>query len=213
MLKLVLDRLVEVLKSNSDSWDFLKETKLTVKWLKLISLNAFRTSSFLSSVHILLKGVIREEALNNLYGHPTAEETKKHLRHSHWASPKLFGPLPSLFIQYLAPFSNAQSKYLLYTEPKKLLSGAAANYGQSFSAPAGYYKRQVNSSWSNSVPKAAKTATAKPLIVTPAEALSRTSSQVRGRGRNFRFAPRQRGTRGARRARGRGRSCSQFGGV
>ena len=179
-------------------------------------MNAFRTSAFLSSVHILLKGVIREEALSNLYGHPTAEETKKHLRHSHWASPKLFGPLPSLFIQYLTPFSNVQSKYLLYTEPKKFLSSAAANYGQSFTVPAGYYKRQANSNWSNSIPKAAKTATSKPQIVTPAEALSRNSSQGRGhggRGRNFRFAPRNRGTRGARRARGRGRSRSQFGGV
>ena len=210
MLKLVLDRLVEVLKSDADSWDFLKETKFTVKWLKLIQLNAFRTSAFMSSVQILLKSAIREEALNNLYGYPTAEETKKHLRHSHWASPKLFGPLPSPFLEYLLPFSNAQSKYLLYTEPKKLSSGST-NFGQSFAAPA-YFKRQANSKWSNSVPKTIKTtSTTKPQIVTPAEALSRNNSQGRGRGRFFRGPQKQRGSRGARRARGRGRS--QFGRV
>ena len=214
MLKLLLDRLVEVLKAKADSWDFRKETKFTVKWIKLIQLNAFRTSAFLSSVQVLLKGAVREEALNNLYGHPTAEETKKHLRHSHWASSKLFGPLPSQFLQYLSPHSNAQSKYLLYTEPKKLSTGSA-NFGQSFAAPVSYFKRQANSNWSNSVPKSAKTTitATKPQIVTPAEALSRNSSQVRGRGRFFRGSQSQRGSRGARKTRGRGRARSQYGRV
>ena len=195
MLKLVIERLVEVLKDKASTWDFLRETKFTVKWLKLIQLNAFRTSAFFSSVQILLKGVIREEALCNLYGHPSAEETKKHLRHSHWASPKLFGPLPTVFVQYLMPSSNAQSRYLLYPEPKKVSFGASSHF---YNAPKSA-KRPASANWSSSAPKVSKTSL-KTQIVSPAEALKFNNSNKSSR-RNFRNAPRQRGSRGSRRGR------------
>ena len=150
-------------------------------------------------MQILLKGVIREEALSNLYGQPTAEETKKHLRYSHWASPKLFGPLPTSFIQYLLPNSNAQARYLLYSEPKKVSYGSTTGYHSASKSN----KRPSLSNWTSSAPKKGRISDPpKTQIVAPAEALKLSGSQ---RARNFRKAGKQKGSRGFWKNKNRGR--------
>ena len=185
MLDLLVKRLGEVLKAKT--WDYHQETFLTLNWLKLIQVSAFRSSSFLTGTQIILKGAIRDEALSKLYGQPSAEETKTHLRYSHWASPNLFGPLPSAFAGYLLPTSHAQAKYLLYAQPAP--SSSKGQQALSSSSK----KRSASSSW----PKASKKAkvVTPTQLVTPAEVLNLSKSK---KANNFRNTQNQGGSKGSR---------------
>ena len=89
MLEMLSERLKEALKQGS-AWDVTSELRLAQEWLELVMVTSFRTSAFLQSIQVLSKDSLREEALENLSGN---FETKKQLRHSHYPTSKVFGPL------------------------------------------------------------------------------------------------------------------------
>ena len=120
------------------------------------------------------------------------QRRQSHLRYSHWATPKLFGPLPAAFASYLLPSSNAQSKYLLYTTPKPTKASDSgfqregrSNYNNSNN------KRSASVSWGANASKKEKVV-ASSQLVPPVEALDLAKS----RSARFRNTQKQKGSKG-----------------
>ena len=132
MLKQLKDRLNEALNTETD-WDFYGELKLAAEWIELICISAFRANAFFSSIQVILKDLIRSETLNNLNG---SEETKKQLLLSHFATPKIFGPLSAKFEPYVHPSSHSHHRYLLFSGSRNSTrdrGGSSYDYGHNFS--------------------------------------------------------------------------------
>ena len=118
---------------NGEAWDTTAELKLTQKWLEIILISSFRTGAMLQSIQVMSKDSLRDETLNNLYGHP---ETKRNLRYSHYASDNMFGPLSSDFEPYVSPSSASHEKYKL--SPKHGSVGSSSQDKGGFNRPSSY---------------------------------------------------------------------------
>ena len=150
MLELLSDRLKEVAKRGS-SEDLASELKLTHEWVDIVLLSSFRTSAYLQSIQVMTKDSLREEALDNLTGFGGSLETKKNLRHSHYATPKVFGPLSAQFEQFVLPSSLTHRSYKLF--PKSKASGTSNQRDRAglsnISLGSDNYKRPANSQWNS----------------------------------------------------------------
>ena len=152
MLQMLSNRLKEAMKQGS-AWDLADELKLTQEWLELVLITSFRTSAYVQSIQVLSKDSLREEALDNLVG---SFETKKNLLYSHYASPKVFGPLSADFEPFVLPSSQSHKSYKLY--PKGGSSGSSwqgdkgfsSGVSPSSSSDANQYKRGPNPQWGSS---------------------------------------------------------------
>ena len=184
MLELLKDRMDKVLNADAE-WDFYSELKLVAEWIDLICISAFRANAFFSSIQVLLKDVIRSETLNNLRG---SDETKKELRLSHFATPKIFGPLSAKFEPYLLPSSHSHQKYLLRTVPKNLSQGKGGfsyDNHRSYSDFSGQQKRSADSSWQSSRGKLAKLARGTSRLVPPQEVFNKSRDATKRFQQNF----------------------------
>ena len=123
-------------------------------------MSSFRTSAYLQSIQVMTKDSVREVALDNLTGSVGSFETKKDLRHSHYATQKVFGPLSSEFEQYLLPSSQSHKNFKLTPVPSaRVTSGQRDRSGPSTSTPssrASDYKRPYNSNWDSPSSKRSK---------------------------------------------------------
>ena len=183
MLKLLKDRLNEALDAETD-WDFYGELKLAAEWIELICISAFRANAFFSSIQVILKDLIRSETLNNLNG---SEETKKQLRLSHFATPKIFGPLSAKFEPYVHPSSHSHHRYLLFSGSRKSTrdrGGSSYDYGHNYSNYS-QQKRYADSSWQTPRNKSAKLAKSKTRLVPPQEVLNRSRGETKKFQQNF----------------------------
>ena len=198
MLELLSERLEKALKPDCE-WDPRIELRLVSEWLELIKVNAFRANSFTSSIQVLMKDLIREKTLESLNG---SVETKKELRHSHYATHKIFGPLSASFEPFVHPSSHSHRKYLLF--PKrgnydKTKSGSG--YGDfNNSGFSGQQKRAADPSWNMSRNKMTRQSSGYVKAISPQEVLNRAKGaqnsqqgffrEYQGRGsknnRNFR---------------------------
>ena len=151
MLELLSDRLKEVAKRGS-SEDLASELKLTHEWVDIVLLSSFRTSAYLQSIQVMTKDSLREEALDNLTGFGGSLETKKNLRHSHYATPKVFGPLSAEFEPYVLPASHTHKSFKLFPVPRARISTNQKDRvgPSSSSAKTTNYKRPSNSQWDSS---------------------------------------------------------------
>ena len=150
MLELLSDRLKEVGKQGS-SEDLVSELKLSQEWLDIVLVSSFRTSAYLQSIQVLSKDSLRDEALDNLTGSGGSLETKKNLRHSHYATPKVFGPLSTQFEPFVLPSSLTHRSFKLF--PKSKASGTSnqrdrAGPSNSLSRMDNY-KRSSNPQWNS----------------------------------------------------------------
>ena len=156
MLELLSERLETALKPDSEL-DFHSELRIVSEWIDLVRLNAFRAKAFLTSVQVLLKDSIRKETLENLNG---SFETKKELRHSHYATQKIFGPLSAKFEPFLQPSSHSHRNYFLFPKQGNSDKGkSGSGYGINYSRNSGYsgqQKRASSSSWDTSRNKRAR---------------------------------------------------------
>ena len=186
MLEMLLNRLKESMNQGS-TWDQASELKLTQEWLELVLITSFRTSAFLQSIQVLSKDSLREEALDKLYG---SFETKKNLRHSHYATSKVFGPLSAQFEPFVLPSSLTHKSYKLYP---KLGSGGSFNQkdrgftsglSPNFSLGSGQYKRASNAQWDSSKNKKSRQSDNLVKSISPQEALRR-SRENSGRQNQF----------------------------
>ena len=158
MLEMLSDRLKEI--GNNPPEDLSYELELTREWLSIVLLSSFRTSAYLQSIQVMTKDSVREVALDNLTGSVGSFETKKDLRHSHYATQKVFGPLSSEFEQYLLPSSQSHKNFKLAPIPSaRVTSGQRDRNGPSTSTPssrASDHKRPYNSNWDSPNSKRSK---------------------------------------------------------
>ena len=114
-------------------------------------------NAFTLSFQVLLKDSIRNETLENLNG---SIETKKELRHSHYATQKIFGPLSAKFEPFVQPSSHSHRNYLLFPKHGNYAKGkSGSGYGINYSRNSGYsgqQKRASSSSWDTSRNKRAR---------------------------------------------------------
>ena len=136
---------------------------------------SFRTA-FLQSIQVLSKDSLREEALDKLAGAQSSFETKKNLRHSHYATSKVFGPLSAQFEPFVLPSSLSHKSYKLY--PKSGSSGASnqkdRSWPSNFSSGADHYKRPSNPQWDSSNYKKFRQSDNLVKSISPQEALRRS---------------------------------------
>ena len=190
MLQMVCDRIkrgVEGGLSSEDgeAWDTAAELKLTQKWLELILISSYRTGAILQSIQVMAKDTLREETLDNLYGH---DETKKNLRHSHYATEDMFGSLTSDFELYVSPSSASHEKYKLSPRYGSIGSSSQDKGGRNNSyAGLGQNKRGPNSHWDASKSKrgghSGHMTEARTSYVSPQEVLRRSRGNNNGGGR------------------------------
>ena len=185
MLEMLSNRLKEAMKQGS-SWEPAAELNLAQEWLELVLVTSFRTSAFLQSIQVLSKDSLREEALDKLAGAQSSFETKKNLRHSHYATSKVFGPLSAQFEPFVLPSSLSHKSYKLH--PKLGSSGAPnqkdRSWPSNFSSGADNYKRPSNPQWDSSNYKKFKHADNPVKSISPQEALRR-SRENSGRQNQF----------------------------
>ena len=137
MLELLSERLENALKPGSE-WDPRSELRLVSEWLELVKVSAFRANAFTSSIQVLLKDLIREKTLESLCG---SFEIKKELRHSHYATHKIFGPLSASFEPFVHPSSHSHRKYLLFPKRSYDKTKSGSGYGDfNFSGFSGQQK-------------------------------------------------------------------------
>ena len=117
-------------------------------------------------------------------------ETKKNLRHSHYATSKVFGPLSAQFEPFVLPSSLTHRSYKLYP---KLGSGGSFNQkdrgftsglSPNFSLGSGQYKRASNAQWDSSKNKKSRQSDNLVKSISPQEALRR-SRENSGRQNQF----------------------------
>ena len=186
MLQMLTNRLKEAMKEGS-TWDPASELKLAQEWLELVLITSFRTSAYVQSIQVLSKDSLREEALDNLHG---SFETKKNLLHSHYASPKVFGPLSADFEPFVLPTSLSHRSYRLY--PKWGSGGSSLQKDKGFlsglspssSSGANQNKRGSNPQWGSSGNKRGKHLDNIVKSISPQEVLRR-SRENSGRGNQF----------------------------
>ena len=192
MLQMLSKRLKESMKEGSTSrggeaWDPAAELKLAQEWLELVLISSFRTSAYVQSIQVLSKDSLREEALDNLSGNP---ETKKNLLYSHYASPKIFGPLSADFEPYVLPTSLTHGSYKLCPKwgsdgsSSQKDKGFLSGFSPSSSSGAGQYKRGSNPQWGSSKNKRGKHSDNLVKSISPQEALRR-SKENPGRQNQF----------------------------
>ena len=193
MLQMLSKRLKESMKEGSTSrggeaWDPAAELKLAQEWLELVLISSFRTSAYVQSIQVLSKDSLREEALDNLSGNP---ETKKNLLYSHYASPKIFGPLSADFEPYVLPTSLTHASYKLY--PKVGLGGFSSQTDKGFSSGSpssssdiNQYKRGPNPQWGSSKNKRGGHSDNLVESISPQEALRRSKENSGSQNQFFR---------------------------
>ena len=135
--------------------------------------------------------------MDKLYG---SFKTKKNLRHSHYATSKVFGPLSAQFEPFVLPSSLTHRSYKLYPKwgsggsslqkDKGFLSG----FSPSSSSGADQYKRGSNPQWGSSKNKRGKHSDNLVKSISPQEALRR-SKENPGRQNQFFRGNRGRGRR------------------
>ena len=158
---------------------------LVSEWIDLVRISAFRANAFTSSMQVLLKDSIRNKTLESLNG---SFETKKELRHSHYATQKIFGPLSAKFEPYLLPSSHSHQKYLLRTVPKNLSQGKGGfsyDNHRGYSDFSGQQKRSADSSWQSSRGKLAKLARGTSRLVPPQEVFNKSRDATKRFQQNF----------------------------
>ena len=163
---------------DGEDWDTTEELRLTQKWLEIILISSFRTGAMLQSIQVMSKDSIRDETLDNLYGHP---ETKRNLRYSHYASDNMFGPLSSDFEPYVSPSSASHEKYKLSPKWGSIGSSSQGKGGfnkPSSSAGTGQNKRGFFHQWdatkSNRGGHSGHMAEERASFISPQEALRRS---------------------------------------
>ena len=160
--------------------------KLAQEWLELVLVTSFRTSAYLQSIQVLSKDSLREEALDKLVGAGGSFETKKNLRHSHYATSKVFGPLSAQFEPFVLPSSLSHKNYKLF--PKAGASGASnqkdRTWPSNLSSGADHYKRPSNPQWDPSNYKKFRQSDNLVKSISPQEALRR-SRENSGRQNQF----------------------------
>ena len=176
MLEMLSERLKEALKQGS-AWDASSELKLTQEWLELVMVTSFRTSAFLQSIQVLSKDSLREEALENLSGN---FETKKQLRHSHYATSKVFGPLSAEFEPFVLPSSLTHRSYKLFPKVRsggpynRRDRGFTSRLSSNFSSE--QQKRASSPQWDSSKNKRNKQSAVLTKSISPQEALRRSKA-------------------------------------
>ena len=195
MLQMVSDRLKLGLEGgltseDGEAWDTSVELKLTQKWLEIILISSYRTGAMLQSIQVMAKDSLRDETLDNLYGH---SETKKNLRYSHYASEDMFGSLSSDFEPYVSPSSVSHEKYKLSPKWGSIGSSSQGKGGfnkPSSSAGTGQNKRGFFHQWdatkSNRGGHSGHMAEERASFISPQEALRRSRENSGNRNQSFR---------------------------
>ena len=149
MLEMLSDRLKHSAMNPPD--DLAYELKLTREWLNIVLLTSFRTSAYLQSIQLMTKDSIRDVALDNLTGAGGSFETKKNLKHSHYATHKVFGPMATEFESYLLPSSQSHRNFKLTPVPSARVSSnhndRSVPSTSASSARNSGYKRPFNAQW------------------------------------------------------------------
>ena len=154
----------------------LSELKLVHEWLELVKLTSFRTSTFLQAIQVLNKDSLRSEALENLSG---SFETKE-LRHSHYATSKIFGPLSAKFEPFVSPSSHSHRSYLLFPKTRvnrrnRGFTGFNSNHSTG-SGYAGQQKRAASSFWDTPKNKKVRQSSGYTKSISPQEVLRRSKA-------------------------------------
>ena len=175
MLELLSERLEKALKPDS-GWDAHSELKLVHEWLELVKLTSFRTGAFLQAIQVLTKDSLRNEALENLWG---SYETKE-LRHSHYATPRIFGPLSAKFEPFVLPSSHSHRSYLLYpmkgfNSKNRGFSGSTFNHSNE-AGYSGQQKRAASSYWDTPRNKRVRQSSGYTKSIAPQEVLRRSET-------------------------------------
>ena len=172
----------ELSSEEGEAWEPAAELKLTLEWLELVLISSFRTGAFIQSIQVMTKDSLREETLENLYGN---HETKRNLRHSHYASDNMFGPLSSDFEPYVSPSSLSHEKYKLV--PKWGSAGSSPQDKGFFNRPSissgiGQNKRGSNPHWGASNNKRGNHSGNFVKPISPQEALRTLAAYKKSRG-------------------------------
>ena len=122
MLSLMAQRLRQDLEDpDTKDWsieDWKQEISFCSKWTELAMLPTKRAFAYASGAELNIKSHIRDKALDQLHGGREELSTKESLRHSHFGSPKLFGPLAKEHLEHLADSNTNRDDYRLSTKPR-----------------------------------------------------------------------------------------------
>ena len=198
MLSLMAHRLNQDLdRSNTENWsidDWRQEISLCSKWTELAMLPTKRAFATASGAELNIKSHIRDKALDQLHGGREERSTKESLRHSHYGSRNLFGPMAKEHLDHLADNNPNREAYLLDNKPKSW-------FRQGDKAPNPQFKRQ-NPSYYNTSNKSNKTQRGGSVLsrishISPSQAAQNNAQ------RNFWGAQSQKGGLGGQKSKGR----------
>ena len=139
MLTLMAQRLKQDLEHpDTKNWsidDWKQEISLCSKWTELAMLPTKRAFASASGAELNIKSHIRDKALDQLHGGREERSTKESLRHSHYGSRNLFGPMAKEHLDHLADNNPNRESYLLDNKPRSWIR-------QGEKAPNSQFKRQ-----------------------------------------------------------------------
>ena len=194
---------------NAEAWsiqDWKDEYTFILKWIELIMLPSKRCNSLVSGAQVALKSHIRDKALSNLHSSREEKSTKERLRHSHFATNKVFGPLAKTQAEFFAHTNPLRLEYQLDDKPIQHWNEWRApnpqvkrSYSSPYTTPAKVSKSQRGSfRGAFNAPKVS--------LIPPSQAAQNYKAYMKNSGnqRNFQQAQFQRGrARGGRGKRGR----------